>query len=32
MTIIDGLVAEHRVFLALFEQMERALPGVKDGE
>jgi hemerythrin-like domain-containing protein len=29
MTIIDGLVAEHRVFLMLFEQVERALPGVK---
>ena len=29
MTIIDGLVAEHRVFLMLFDQMERALPGVK---
>jgi len=27
-TIIDGLVAEHRVFLSLFDQMERALPGV----
>ncbi len=29
MTIIDGLVAEHRVFLMLFDQIERALPGVK---
>jgi hemerythrin-like domain-containing protein len=29
MTIIDGLVAEHRVFLMLFDEMERALPGVK---
>jgi hemerythrin-like domain-containing protein len=29
MTIIDGLVAEHRVFLMLFDQMERALPGIK---
>ena len=29
MTIIDGLVAEHRVFLTLFDQVERALPGVK---
>ncbi len=29
MTIIDGLVAEHRVFLMLFDQVERALPGVK---
>jgi hemerythrin-like domain-containing protein len=28
-TIIDGLVAEHRVFLSLFEQIECALPGVK---
>jgi hemerythrin-like domain-containing protein len=32
MTIIDGLVAEHRVFLKLFEQMERALPGIKTVE
>lgn len=29
MTIIEALVAEHRVFLAFFEQIERALPGVK---
>ena len=29
MTIIDGLVAEHRVFLMFFDQVERALPGVK---
>lgn len=29
MTIIDGLVAEHHVFLMLFDQIERALPGVK---
>jgi hemerythrin-like domain-containing protein len=28
-TIIDGLVAEHRVFLSLFDQMERLLPGIK---
>ena len=27
-TIIDGLVAEHRVFLSLFDQMERVLPAV----
>ena len=32
MTIIDGLVAEHRVFLMLFDQVERALPGVKTVE
>ena len=29
MTIIDGLMAEHRVFLMFFDQMERALPEVK---
>ena len=29
MTIIDGLVAEHRVFLTVFDQIERALPDVK---
>ena len=29
MTIIEGLVAEHRVFLTFFDQLERALPGVK---
>jgi hemerythrin-like domain-containing protein len=29
MTIIDGLVAEHRVFLMLFDQVECVLPGVK---
>lgn len=29
MTIIEALVAEHRIFLMLFDQMERALPGVK---
>jgi hemerythrin-like domain-containing protein len=29
MTIIDGLVADHRVFLTLFEEIERALPSVK---
>jgi hemerythrin-like domain-containing protein len=29
MTIIEALVAEHRVFLMLFEQIERALPRVK---
>jgi hemerythrin-like domain-containing protein len=29
MTIIDGLVAEHRVFLTLFDQIERVLPAVK---
>lgn len=28
-TIIEGLVAEHRVFLTLFDEIERALPGVK---
>jgi hemerythrin-like domain-containing protein len=32
MTIIDGLVAEHRVFLMLFDQVEHALPGVKTVE
>ena len=29
MTIIEALVAEHRIFLMLFDQIERALPGVK---
>jgi hemerythrin superfamily protein len=29
MTIIEGLVAEHRVFLRLFDQIERVLPSVK---
>jgi hemerythrin-like domain-containing protein len=29
MTIIEALVAEHRVFLTLFEQIEHALPRVK---
>lgn len=29
MTIIEALVVEHRVFLMFFEQIERALPGVK---
>lgn len=29
MTIIEALVAEHRVFLTLFEQIERELPRVK---
>ena len=29
MTIIEGLVAEHRTFLAVFDEIERALPGVK---
>lgn len=29
MTIIEALVAEHRVFLMLFDQIERALPRVK---
>ena len=28
-TITDALVAEHRVFLALFDQIERALPSIK---
>ena len=28
-TIIEGLVAEHRVFLTLFDEIERALPGIK---
>jgi hemerythrin-like domain-containing protein len=28
-TIIDGLVADHRVFLTLFDEIERALPSVK---
>jgi len=27
-TIIDGLVAEHRVFLGLFDQIERVLPAI----
>lgn len=31
-TIIEGLVAEHRVFLSLFEQIERALPDIKTVE
>lgn len=29
MNIIEGLLAEHRVFLTVFEEMERTLPGVK---
>lgn len=29
MTIIEGLVAEHHVFLMLFDQIERALPDIK---
>jgi hemerythrin-like domain-containing protein len=29
MTIIEALVAEHRIFLMLFDQMERELPAVK---
>jgi hemerythrin-like domain-containing protein len=29
MTIIEALVAEHRIFLKLFEQIEHALPRVK---
>jgi len=29
MTIIEGLVADHRVFLALFDEIELALPSVK---
>ena len=29
MTIIEGLIADHRVFLTLFEEIERALPEVK---
>ena len=28
-TIIDGLVAEHRVFLTIFDQIERSLPEIK---
>jgi hypothetical protein len=28
-TIIDGLVADHRMFLTLFDEIERALPSVK---
>ena len=28
-TIIDGLVAEHRVFLTVFDQIERSLPEIK---
>ena len=28
-TIVDALVAEHRVFLTLFDQIERTLPEVK---
>lgn len=28
-TIIDGLIAEHRVFLTLFDQIERSLPEMK---
>ena len=32
MTIIDGLVAEHRVFLMLFDQVEQALPGINTVE
>ncbi len=28
MTIIEGLVAEHRVFSAVFNEIERALPGI----
>lgn len=29
MTIIDGLVADHRVFLTLFDEIVRALPSVR---
>ena len=29
MTILEGLTAEHRVFLMVFDQIERDLPGVK---
>lgn len=29
MTILEGLVAEHRVFLTIFDNIERALPDVK---
>jgi hemerythrin-like domain-containing protein len=32
MTILEGLVAEHRVFLMVFDQIEQALPGVKTRE
>jgi hemerythrin-like domain-containing protein len=28
-TILEGLVAEHRVFLTVFDHIERALPGIK---
>jgi hypothetical protein len=28
-TIIDGLVAEHRVFLTVFDQIERSLPDIQ---
>jgi hemerythrin-like domain-containing protein len=28
-TIIEGLVAEHRVFLTIFDQIERSLPDIK---
>jgi hemerythrin-like domain-containing protein len=28
-TILEGLVAEHRIFMAVFDQIERELPGVK---
>ncbi len=28
-TIIDGLVAEHRVFLTVFDQIERSLPEIR---
>ncbi|HUJ09985.1 MAG TPA: hemerythrin domain-containing protein [Verrucomicrobiae bacterium] len=29
MTIIDGLVADHRIFLTLFDEIEHALPDMK---
>ena len=29
MTIVEGLLAEHRVFLTLFDQLEHALPKIK---
>ena len=30
-TILERLVAEHRVFLKVFDQIERLLPGIKTG-
>jgi hemerythrin-like domain-containing protein len=31
-TILEGLVAEHRVFLTVFDQIEQELPGLKSVE